>query len=231
MVCTYYLQLYLFSYMFQGELEETISKTFVKSANLRSLLSKDGCPRAIKYCETHFRQLTDPKIRNSLLLNISTFLADPENDPPVETEVSICTVVAPESHVALREHFRGTPQAIKPLSFITIDGLTYSTLRRHHGNSSILIRHPTSANETVPVQIEDIVQVDNDVLFVVRLYQRRADYDPFKCHPFLHTTLWQSERGSLTVVKPCNTISHFASLKVNWFGQEHLVIISLLKEH
>ena len=56
-----------------GELEETISKAFVKSANLRCLLMKDGCPMAIKHCQFHFTKLMDAKVQNSLLMDISTF--------------------------------------------------------------------------------------------------------------------------------------------------------------
>ncbi len=125
-----------------GQLEETISKVFVKSANLRGLLIKEGCPTAIKHCTSHFSKLTDPEIRNSMLLDISTFLADPENEPFVDEIPQIA--IAQMTHAAICTYFHSdAPWTMKLLSFFTINGLTYSTVKRHQGNSSVIVHHPS----------------------------------------------------------------------------------------
>lgn len=209
-----------------GQLEETISKAFVKSANLRGLLIKEGCPTAIKHCTSHFNKLTDPEIRNSMLLDISTFLADPENDPSADEIPRIA--IAQMTHAAIRTYFHGdAPRTMKPLSFFTINGLTYSTVKRHRGNSSVIVRHPSQPDKRVPAQIEDITQISDEVIFAVRFYRKPAVHDPFKQYPFLHASLWQPDLGQLAIVKPADVVSHFASMSFSQGGNEHIAIISL----
>ena len=46
--------------------------SFIRSANLRALLSKDACPEAIEHCHKIFQKLTDPGKRSTVLLDLSS---------------------------------------------------------------------------------------------------------------------------------------------------------------
>src|SRR5271156_216699 len=54
------------SLYFVGELEETITKSFVRSANLRALVFKSQCPEVIQNCQPMFQKLVDPQLRDTL---------------------------------------------------------------------------------------------------------------------------------------------------------------------
>jgi len=58
----------------QGKLEETISPR-LQDRKLRALMLREGCPEAIKNCSGHFSKFLDPQVRNTLLTDISRFLA------------------------------------------------------------------------------------------------------------------------------------------------------------
>jgi hypothetical protein len=161
-----------------------------------------------------------------MLLDISTFLVDPENEPSVEENPRI--VIAQTTHAAIRSYFHSNaPRTVKSLSFFTLNGLTYSTLKRHRGNSSVIVRHPSQPEKTIPAHIEDITQVSDEVIFAVRFYRKPAVHDPFKQYPFLHISLWQPDLGQLAIVKPADVISHFASMPFSRDGDGHIAIISL----
>lgn len=49
-----------------GELEETISASYTRAANLRALPLKAGCPEVLQNCEKIFAKLLDPYLRNTL---------------------------------------------------------------------------------------------------------------------------------------------------------------------
>ena len=182
------------SNLFEGQLEATISRSFTKTSNLRALLLKEGCPLAIANCHKIFAKLVDPQIRNSLLTDISHFLIDNETDE-LALEVKLEKVTVPEAAFrALQVHFQGKhPPVAKVLSSYTLDGLTFSTFKRHRGNSHILVR---CAYHTVPARIEEIIQTSsNDVLFVVQHFHKAASKDPFQKYPVLQTSIWSDNLG------------------------------------
>ena len=45
-----------------GEMEETIARAYARSANLRALLLKSGCPEVIRHSEVFFNKLLDPQV-------------------------------------------------------------------------------------------------------------------------------------------------------------------------
>jgi hypothetical protein len=53
------------SLYFVGELEETMAKSFVRSANHRALVFKSQCPEVIQNCQSMFQKLVDPQLRQS----------------------------------------------------------------------------------------------------------------------------------------------------------------------
>src|ERR1700678_676724 len=54
------------SLYFVDDLEETMAKSFVRSANLRALIFKSECPKIIQNCQPIFQRLVDPQLRDTL---------------------------------------------------------------------------------------------------------------------------------------------------------------------
>ncbi|KAF8801723.1 hypothetical protein BYT27DRAFT_7261832 [Phlegmacium glaucopus] len=92
-----------------GQLEETISTTFTKSANLRALMLKEGCLPAIKNCSGHFSKFVDPQVHNTLLTDIAHFLALEEeaNEPLDDVQGKMMAILA-GLYKALKIYFQGS---------------------------------------------------------------------------------------------------------------------------
>ena len=213
----------------RGKLEETISTSFVKSANLRAFLLKEGCPPAIKNCARHFSKLIDPQVHNTLLTDIARFLSlEEEADDPVSLTGRM-TTIAEGPYKALQSHFQGTqgtPLRAKVLTFYTLNYLTFSTFIRHKGNSFILVRHPLLPS--IPAQIDSILQISTEeTYFVVRFFLKSMLEDPFEKYPVLQSSVWSQELGQLVIVKPQDVESHFAGLSFKWHGASCLAVMSL----
>ena len=211
-----------------GELEETISKTFTKSSNLRAMMLKDGCPPAIKNCQGHFGKLVDSAVRNTLLTDISHFLVDIE-EPPVE-EVSGMTTIPELIHGALRSFYHNlqaeTPRVAKSLRYFTMKGLTFSSFKRHPGNGSIMVRQRSGSS--LPAIIEGIIQISTtEILFAVRHLLRTTSTDPFIIYRELQASLWSHHTGQVVIIKPEDVDCHFASLPMEWEGANCVAVISL----
>ena len=216
---------------FTGQLEETISKSFTTSSNLRALLLKEGCPSAIKNCQSLFAKLVDPQIRNTLLTDISHFvdLKDDTSFNPIDT-----TFIPEDIYKALQNHFltMETPRTAKVMTFYTMNGLTFSSFTRHRGNSSILVRPSRPFLPSVPAQIESIIQISStEILFIVKFFLKTTSSDPFEKYPTLQTSLWSRNLGQLVAVKPEDVESHFACLPIIWDGNECVASISLSREY
>ncbi|KAF8801630.1 hypothetical protein BYT27DRAFT_7173847 [Phlegmacium glaucopus] len=216
-----------------GKLEETISTSFAKSANLRAFMLKDGCPPAIKNCSGHFSKLIDPQVRNTLRTDIARFLSlEDEADAPADITGRM-TVIAEGPYKALQTYFnstKGTPREAKILNSYTLNGLTFSTFTRHRGNSFILVRRPSLPS--LPARIESILQVPTgETYFVVRFYLKTMSEDPFEKYPLLQSSLWSQDLGQLVIVKPQDVESHFAGLSFVWLGAECLAVVSLSREY
>jgi len=212
-------------------MEDTIATTFVKSANLRGLLLKNGCPSAIRNCEEFFKKLVNPKVRNTLLTDISAFYVDIDQDeastlPPEST--SGCKLSL-ESHRLLSAHLgQHTSMKAKSLIHFTRNGYTFSKSSLHKGNGSIIFLDRPSLSQ-VPAQIEEIVQLSDDVYFIVQKYQRCAAEDPFKPYPALQTSLWRPTAGNRTMVHLNDVLGHFASLPFDLNGSNWFAVVSLVR--
>ena len=215
---------------FSGQLEETISTTFTKSANLRALMLKEGCPPAIKNCSGHFSKFVDPQVRNTLLTDIAHFLAlEEEGNEHLDVKGKM-TAIPAELHKALKTHFQGSsssmPHEAKVLSSYMMNGLTFSTFTRHRGNSFILVRRPSIPS--IPARIESMLQTpSNDIFFVARYFLNPMSDDPFEKYPVLQSLLWSQDLGQLVIVKPQDVESHFACLAFEWHGADSLAVVSL----
>ena len=208
-------------------MEETISLSFDKSASLRALLLKDGCPQAIQNCGNFFAKLIDPKVQNTLFTDMSRVLFDEgsddeEDDCPLGQQVTI-----PEGpYRALQTYFEGkeeAPKTAKIVSLHMVNGLTFSTYTHHKGNSFILIRQ--SSLQSIPARIETMIQTSkNEILYVVRCFLRSESGDVFAKYPTLNITTWSKNCGQLVVVDPRDIESHFSCLAID---SDNIAVVSL----
>ena len=206
----------------KGQLEETISLSFNKSAGLRALMLRDGCPQAIKNCSNFLAKLVDPRLRNTFLTDMSQVLfnhdqeddsSDDDDDYPLGRQVTI-----PEGpYRALQTYFGGkedVPKTGKILSLHTVNGITFSTYTRHKGNSLIFVRR--SSLQSVPACIETMIQTSKkEILYVVRFFLQLESGDVFAKYPVLKITTWSKNLGQLVVIHPRDVEAHFACLAID----------------
>jgi hypothetical protein len=79
--------------------------------------------------------------------------------------------------------------------------------------------------------VEDIIQLHtSEVYFAIRKYQTFAAQQPFEAFPALQTTLWSSSLESVTtIVHLDDVICHFASVPLEWNGDDCIAIVSLCR--
>jgi hypothetical protein len=221
-----------------GEYEETIARSFVRSANLRRILEQTGTPEVIRNCKPIFQKLVDAQIRDTLVTDMLSFAMDDLDDAEVSDYASDATSPLPKISdslmTCLQESFDKTPKCIALLPNLTMKGIIYSAASRHAGNSSVLI-HSGRPASLFPAQIEYFVQlilpdnIDTPVTFVAARPYLSANVkcDPFSTYPFLRAKLWSRELDSLGLYAPENIESHFAYCPMKWEEQQVMAVISL----
>lgn len=211
-----------------------MTKTFVKSANIRSLLLKDFCPKAIANCRPIFSKFISPDIRNGTLIDINSFLSDPENDPPAIAPHTFTKVTLSEpTFKALRLRFPNAVPVVRRIAtFHTFQGRTYTTCSRHEGNGSILVRSSVDGSLR-PARIQEILEVSSkEMLYVIRHHRRTEDNvsDPFAKYPHLHISLWSLTLGNYAIIRPEEVASHFASISCPLNSKDNsLAVVSLYR--
>jgi len=224
--------------MFPGEYEETISRSFVRSAALKNLILKTGTPEVIQNCEPIFRKFVDPQIRNTLLTDIAGFSGealDSSDDGDLPPIVLKSISYLPDSlKNCILEHLGYLPTSASTLSHLTVAGISYSVASKHTGNSCILLDIPFKT-VFVPAQVQHIVQfVSNNntssvnTLVAIRRFKGLNNQsDPFLIYPLLRTQIWSCELGALEL-HPVSAIQcHFASSTMQWKGGQVMVMVSL----
>jgi len=221
-----------------GEYEETIARSFVRSANLRRILEQTGTPEVIQNCKPIFQKLLDPQVRGTLVTDLLSFAMDDLDVEEVSDYVSDTTSPLPEIPdslmTCLHESFGETPKCISLLPNLTVKGIIYSAASRHVGNSSVLI-HSGRPGVLIPAQIQCFVQlvlpdnINTPVTFVAaqRYLPANVKRDPFSAYPFLRAELWSRELDSLGLYTPESIESHFAHYPMKWEERQVMAIISL----
>jgi hypothetical protein len=222
-----------------GEYKETISRSFVQSAALKSLILKTGTPEVIQNCEPIFRKLIDPQTRSTLLTGILSFSATEALDSTDNDDLPLVHL-KPASQLpdplkdCMRKHFGSLPISASTLSQLTVAGLTYSVTLRHSGNSCVMLDSPSKTIFS-PARIKYIVQFvsDNDssnltTLVAARRFKKYNTLsDPFSGYPLLQTQIWCPKLGSLKLHSVNAIQCHFASSTMLWEGEEVMVAVSL----
>lgn len=123
-----------------GEMEETIARAYIRSANLRALLLKSGCPEAIQHCKLFVDRLLNPQLRDSLVTDIHAISAPEEAEADFfEGFDGQAHPVPAEIRAALHSANLCAPSRVALQTYITINGLKFATASKHPGNSYIMI--------------------------------------------------------------------------------------------
>ncbi|PPQ81177.1 hypothetical protein CVT26_010531 [Gymnopilus dilepis] len=213
-----------------GELEETIARAYTRTANLRALPFKIGCPEVIENSRAIFERLIAPQVRNSLSTDIQV-LSSQFEEPMTQKDSTQESVLAPELRLAFIRAGMSTISQAKFLSHLTINGLTYATSSKHAGNSCALISFPGS-QQLVPCQIAYILQLEVGPNVKIYLGVRRhkpanISRDPYLRYAALRAKIWDSAFELVEIVETSSIRSHFACLPLKLQGNDLVVVMSL----
>jgi len=75
---------------------------------------------------------------------------------------------------------------------------------------------------------KDIIQLHtNEVYFAINKYQTFVARHPFEVFPAIQSSLWSSLKSVTTIVHLDDVIGHFASVPLDWNGDDYIAIVSL----
>lgn len=236
---------YILSFSCVGQLEETISSSFHRASNLRSLLSKADTPEALKHCEPMFSKLVHSNSTGTLMAEIHDLSSrvqdqdiaegaisdsDPseESGDPGSWNSKLATAMSPELRQAFQRAFPGgSPTHAHFTSQTTISGFVHSTRQKHQGNSQVL--YAQRQGMSTPGFIQSIFRIENDsrqFLAVRRLLPSTVN-DPFRPWPLLGVKLYANSVGELDVISPEDVQFQYASCPLKWEETENIAVISL----
>lgn len=183
-----------------------------------------------------FQKLTDPHMRSSVLVDLSSAL-HADNDAESLSEDDNADEALPDSIVSKRlspatlHAFRvhsSDGKVARILPFYTVRGRTFSRRSRHIGNSSVIVKRSTDL-APAPAQIEDIIQTTSGaILFAVRYFGAPTCRDPFDQYPVLGISLWTAPQDFVIIVSPDHVAAHFAAVEYPTSHQsQHFAVIDL----
>ena len=225
------------SLYFVDDLEETMAKSFVRSANLRALIFKSECPKIIQNCQPIFQRLVDPQLRDTLQTDMQILSsltedgdADEYDDNTINWNEQTARPIPKDLSTALARFHCESPRTAQFLLRVKINGLVYSPMSKHQGNACILLR--LGDQSLVPAQIQTIFQIPvlNSVQTLLAIRRHRPSqlpHDPFSRFPVLRAQLWHAQLGDLEIISPDKVSSHFACLPMAGDFEAHVVIASL----
>ena len=219
-----------------GQLEQTISESFTRAANLRAFVYKTNqCPPAILNCQSIFRRLVDPRARNTLTSEMMSFGSVERPEVAIWNPMATSKVPLKLQTILRRHNSDARVDRAQFLTNITLYGLRYTTSRKHFGNSCVLLGLPSS-DVKVPAVIDSILKIQTsadtvEIVLAVRRYKAlRNPCDRSSRFQDIGFSIWSSELGDLEIVKPGSITSHHASLSFKTAGLGAVIaVISLAR--
>ncbi len=220
----------------QGQLEQTISESFTRAANLRAFVYKTNqCPPAILHCQSIFRRLIDPRVRNTLTSDMMDFTVVEQPDVAVWNPMATSKVPSKLQTILRLHNNNAHVDRAQFLTNIIVHGLRYTTSTKSFGNSCVLLGLPSS-DVKVPAVIDSILKIQTsadtlEILLAVRRYKALPNpCDGTSRFQEVGVSIWSSKLGDLEIVKPGNINSHYASLSFKTVGLGAVIaVISLAR--
>ena len=213
-------------------MEETIARAYIRSANLRALLLKSGCPEVIQHCKGFFDELLNPQARNSLVTDIHAMSATEETESDLfeYPNEQIARPIPAEIRNALYSASPNLPLRAVLQSHIAISGLKFAVASKHPGNSCILISSESGIPQ--PAQLVYILEFrtseTSSTFLAVRRYEpANILYDPFSKCSALRAKLWDTRLADIEIITTSRVLSHFACLPIQLGAQSFNAVLSL----
>ena len=216
-------------------MEETIARAYTRSANLRALLFKSGCPEVIQHSKVFFDRLLNPQVRDSLVagthaLSATNHHADIDSFEDLDEDEQTARPIPAEVHDAINSKNLNLPSRAILQTYIDIHGLKFAVASKHPGNSSIMIS--SEGHSPQPAQLVYILKFNTpktpSTYLAVRRYEAaNVSYDPFSEYPVLGAKLWDSHLADVEIIKTSQVLSHFACLPVRLGKHTFNAVISL----
>ena len=173
---TFCILFYSMCILVQGQLEQTISESFTRAANLRAFVYKTNqCPPAILHCQSIFRRLIDPRVRNTLTSDMMDFTVVEQPDVAVWNPMATSKVPSKLQTILRLHNNNAHVDRAQFLTNIIVHGLRYTTSTKSFGNSCVLLGLPSS-DVKVPAVIDSILKIQTsadtlEILLAVRRYK------------------------------------------------------------
>ena len=223
-----------------GEYEETIAHAYTSAANFRGVITRAGCPQALRNCQEMVNHLVGGQISGTLSTDMlamsamrSTLLGGDVVDDNIHDDKwadNNAEVIASTHKSALMHMLQQCPDKAIYLKGIDLDGLKYSTSAVHEGKANVIIQ---SSQCLVAAQISYILQIpiagSIKTFILVKCYLplQAEVVDPFANYPAFQARLWDINQGELVAVKPSDIRCHFAALKMTYNAVEVMCVVSL----
>jgi hypothetical protein len=217
-----------------------MAKSFVRSANLRALVFKSQCPEVIQNCQSIFRKLINPELRDSLQTDMRVLSSltegghdDDDDDSIMSWDDRTAKPIPKDLQIALTRFRSRSIQKAQFLHNITINGLVYTPTLKHEGNSCVLLKPKSQGDcNLVPARIQTIFRIplleSVQTLIAIRRHQPpQLPCDPFSQFPILRARLWGAQLGDLEIVQLDQIFSHFACLPMDGDFKGHIATASL----
>lgn len=214
-------------------MEETMARAYTRSANLRALLLKSGCPEVIQHSKIFFDKLIDPQVRGSLVTDIHSLSAEETGiNSDEDFDEQTARPIPSEIRYAINSVTVTLPSRAILQTYITIHGLKFAIASKHPGNSCAMIS--SEGGSPRPAQIVYILKFNTPraetplTCLAVRYYKpANIAYDPYSKYPLLRTKLWDSSLTAVEIIRTSQVLSHFACLPVRLGNHSFNAVISL----
>lgn len=213
-------------------MEETMARAYTRSANLRALLFKSGCPEVIQHSKTFFDKLLDPQVQGSLVTDIHMLSAVEKTGSFSSDDLDEQTArpIPAEIHDAINSANLIVPSRAILQTYITILGLKFAIASKHPGNSCAMVS--SEGGSPRPAQIVYILKFNTpetlSTYLAIRYYKpANIAYDPFSKYPVLRAKLWDSRLADIEIIRTSQVLSHFACLPVRLGNCSFNAVISL----
>jgi hypothetical protein len=200
-------------------MEETIARAYTRSANLRALLLKSGCPEVIQHSKAIFDKLLNPQVRDSLVTDINALSAAEEDGVGSLEDLDQRTArpIPTEIRDAISSMNLNVPSHAVLQTYVTVLGLKFAVASKHPGNSCIMVLGEGGSPQ--PAQLVYILEFNTpetpSTYLAIRRYKAaNIAYDPFSKYPVLGAKLWDSRLADIEIIKISQVLSHFACLPV-----------------
>lgn len=201
-----------------GQYEETISQFWHRLVNLCAFFGKSSCSQPISACYDLFKSFVPSQARNPLdVQDLYETLDNDESNKKIHIKEE---TVSDSLQTAFRKVLGANipiPLCARFSDHITVNNQSFTSSKRHKGNSGIL-----RINCNVPFCIDRIAEFDETAIARQHVLQGKwlvgqtlkpifLKHDPYSTFPYIKAKLWSTElEANMEVCRLDEVEAHFA---------------------